>query len=588
MRCARNAILPVLSAALAVSAVAAPPPDAGRDDLRALLAALDPNAVFSSHAPRFTYRRQALPTACDARTRRQTLVIYDAGRAVAFMPLAGLEAGTFRLLAHRPGRGPAELLHLPGRASLARRPSVGLRTGALLARDDRDAPDTLHVKHVEGGLMIVRQVDRPGGWSPPGAGRARLTRTVITLLLHTDPASGYVIDAVWELTGEGDAPALPLVDLGPVPVWSGEGGCARLAWTDDHHERLFGVGANLSALRALATPPTCRTGGMMMLINTDDGWSPAVGIHGAPARLRVSDDGSRMLLVSPLPPAGDPNRPARRVLRHRLQAVAPEVSAYAWRTMILHPDHLGRQELRLPLGRLEDFENQPVPLTTPGGLPCDGAISWGRAHSGDKALAFSRPLRLGTDGRIRLRPGTRYRLTGWMCVEPLSPAERQAHRKRLRRIHAPLGIDDIPADALAAIEHSAARLIVELRPPRGCDLRPPRPVQTDPIAPEDGWKQVTVEFQTGPEPTCLELTLDVSGGTARLDDFLLAPVGDEPDEPPADLPIPTSQPASPAQPISEPPPDSTRERRPAPLPITSQTSKAPSNPWPNGSMPGES
>jgi hypothetical protein len=126
-----------------------------------------------------------------------------------------------------------------------------------------------------------------------------------------------------------------------------------------------------------------------------------------------------------LPAKADADGLFRVAATLRVQGIPPEAATLIGKRTAID-DFGGKRAVQIRFGALEDFEAQPLPLTTPvrGGWQDGLRIAEGDAHSGTKALLIpghpaDKPLGLTgflTSPQIELEAGARYRIEAWAKV----------------------------------------------------------------------------------------------------------------------------------------------------------------------------
>jgi hypothetical protein len=204
-------------------------------------------------------------------------------------------------------------------------------------------------------------------------------------------------------------------------------------------------------------------------------------------------------------------------------------------------DVLGEGETRLMVrfGVVEDFEDQPLPLTGRGrGMPWNAAVTTAAAHSGEKAIGFTGTAGHG-DPQIVLKPNTAYRIEAWMKVEHLTNEELQANEakaraaleKRRRSLRKKIErqkdetkrralqqeLADLPAfTGLAPPEAYVSGWFYEWSPHSGERLGE---VRSNLLKPGSGWKKVSLQFTTPAWGPFIQLQFHATNCRAYLDDF---------------------------------------------------------------------
>ncbi len=215
---------------------------------------------------------------------------------------------------------------------------------------------------------------------------------------------------------------------------------------------------------------------------------------------------------------------------HRLMALPPEMTRYVWDHMEM--PSMGGPKVFIRFGRVEDFEDQPIPLDQPTrGLAWtsgDPSVTTDEAHSGRRSLELRRTSWPNLP-QVALKPNSTYRLEAWLKVRPLTYDERKEARekheaRRRKRIEQgkdappPYAEPDGPAEAYIKGD------FYEWSPHSRKWLREQR---TTGVRAGQGWKRAELVFDTPEWDPFINLVFCLDGeGVAYLDDFSLTRLGE--------------------------------------------------------------
>lgn len=275
-----------------------------------------------------------------------------------------------------------------------------------------------------------------------------------------------------------------------------------------------------------------RDGGFIAYLPGRDGWSPCFtrkdGTGNTPplALCNAHDDFHIRIVVGDLPRLDNGTYHFHAV--HRLLSLPPEMTAYVWDNVQLIQQ--GASAIIIKVGKAEDFENQPVPLTEParGLVWTSGApkLVEGIAHSGRKSLLV-RGRAWPNLPQVSLRPNVRYRLEGWFKVVPWTEAQlaeakakdqarRESLRKRGKPLPPPVHWDNLQPRAYISGD------LYEWSPHTGKMLVKER--TTLATAATDGWQHVVLEFTSPDWGPFINIAFHAESCDAYLDDFALREV----------------------------------------------------------------
>jgi hypothetical protein len=504
------------------------------DEVDQILDRLKPPARFQNHRPEFSVEKRDFTfDYLDGPRERPMFVVKDGKRHVALIPLAG---GTIHLLAFDPAKAPAELVVPRTRWRIETSPGAKLRTDAFIP--SRPDSEDASYEFTPGGaaLRLVRRFKGTASfdtWTHRSGGPIRLDVTN-TFVFRCDPVLGYVVEGTFD---SRVAPAPKSFEYFSAAaedicnVWAGPDAPQRTVITPTYREGFEGYAMNFPSIDWSDNDRAkfrCRDGGFAAFLNRRTGWSPATTLVGAEARLVVCNAHGDLDFVAEWPDDERPGRDGlvRRVVRTRLLALPPEVTRHLWDTMSLR--FADRSWVQMRVGRVEDFEDQPLPLTQPVfGLISTGGgprLSEEHARSGRKSAVI--------EGRfwpnlpqVPLEPGVRYRLEAWMKVVPWS-ADRRAEeerkqRERFEKLRAQ-GRDAEPFTALGAPEAYITGHLYVSTPHANEWIVRQQTNAARPGGPE--WQKVELEFTAPDWAPFINLVFVANACTAYMDDFCLKPL----------------------------------------------------------------
>jgi hypothetical protein len=525
------------------------------DEIDALAARLDPPARFAGHRPAwrvetrtFAFRHldKAAPAGDGRIETKDHQVVFDGERVVAL-----LRSGDILLIARTPDSAPTRLalpterLHLdnlPG-PSLPTHPHVqSVKThGSIYAADGSELPPD--------------RWESDGTWLAYVRERRSPELTVVCRYIFTvDPVYGYRIDAERSLdsaapfttTRPAKPPGAPTTEPG---IQLGAGtfcpGC-YVPWdyAAIYHRTAYtpSAGGIRGWANNLVTMDRCddldrrafdwRDGGFIAYLPGPDGWSVCFTRRdggGSTRKLSVCNahNDFHITIWSPPVTTGADGR-HRLTYVHRLLSLPPELSRQVWTEV----DLIQREakSIVIRLGRVEDFEAQPVPLTEParglvwtsGGPP----LVAGAGRGGGTALLIS-GRQWPNLPQVSLIPGRRYRLQAWFKLLPWDAARVAAERERDAVARAKLAKEGKPLPAPVEWERLLPRAYVRGDFYEWSPYADPMVVEqtTAPVATADGaWHESVLVFtapQWGPN---INLSFHAEDGDALLDDFALTPI----------------------------------------------------------------
>lgn len=484
--------------AVASAAQQAPPP---ASEISRLLRESRSPVRFRDHQPKFDIRPQTFTFKSGDRSFQETYyAVVDGSRIVALC-----DPGNTRVevLASTPDEAPVKLdltapllAASPGGTRLEPRIRLG---GRLLEIDQRDC----HFSKEEAAAVVIFRQE----WALPRKGHS-----TSIFRFRLDPVRGYVVEVISQVflapdgakkNNGGDI--IGVLAMQPARMddpWPGACEFDRTAYT---HRGGTGYGgwwnnfASAPRLHGRDDFLPLREGGFLAYLGSKPAWIPAISypdtVAGAP--LHRIDPGSleqQCYLIHPAPSAGEKNKPL--AARLEFGALPPEAGAYLSQRV-----DMGKWEsqraVMLRLGRTEDFEDQPLPLSTPARALVSPVLqlSTREAHSGKNSLivlgtaaarqASARPQ--FTTPALPLAANSRYRVSVWAKSGS--------------------GITD---GALSVALHSSPELQDE-----GA-----RRFRSSVVKTGQGWRMLSVEFESGPFVAFADLRLQAIGnGSVYFDDF---------------------------------------------------------------------
>ena len=526
-------ILPALSCRPEAVIVSARPAALGRgaDEIDALVTLTAPPARFAAHEPWFSVEECEIAfERADGARKMRVLAVTDRGRHVAaYFP----ELSVLDLVAHDPARAP-RVLDLPSRYD--ERTALDVRISTVLWYDIPGAAGERHSFEFSGGGRTITLTERQE-W------RARRNAmSVHTFTISCDPVLGYVVDADCRLqTDDRDSilRARGLVEfvnllcrdvanvwpgrwrfdmtvysrVAPAAPRAGPSGSAPASGGGDRNAAEAGVTEGFAGWRnnpvaarlsdEIEGGLRVRDGGIVAFLAGEDGWGPALSRRGGYGfRLATGEVWQEQHNLVAFPTRQDADGLFRLSPRFRLAFLPPEVAARVLdKTRI--EDFAGRSEPMIRLGVLENFEDQPLPLTAPvrGAWADSFTISEAEAHSGRKSLLVAggpavpdgaTPEGLPWTPRIPLDPGMTYLVEAW--VKAVGGG---TEAFILADIH------DGPPEEAARIAGHRSR----------------------PVASGGGWRQAALSFTAPRTAAFVDLRLVVTGpGRAWFDDFHMRPL----------------------------------------------------------------
>jgi hypothetical protein len=475
---------------------------AGRaDEIDDLAAQIKPEPRFKDYQPNFRAetRRFTFHQARGQVEEPEWRLIRDGEKYVALV-----RSGDILLLARTPDAASADLAMPTGRYHLDTLQGPSLPTWQFI-QQEKD-----YVVYGEGGTDTFEG----GGRSITLVRRQSADDREVhhRFVLTVDPVFGYRIDghyhaALRELPqGKQRVFGSGTFCPGCYTPWAETAVFDRTVYTPAHATGCVGYANNLLAMDRCdgnRARFTWRDKGFIAYLDPRSGWSV----------VRTRDDGLGVPTMSlcnahndfhisiPIPEDLTPEADGRYHVRahHRLMALPPELTRHLWDHMTMQD--VGKDGVFVRVGRVEDFEDQPISLALPTrGLTWTSGgprIATDQARSGAKSLLLT-----GTSWpnlpQVSLKPQTTYVLEAWFKVEGQSGTRAY-----------------IKGDYYEWSPHQREWLLQQ---------------QTSDVKAGEGWKRAALQFTTPEWDPFINIVFVLEGeGKAYMDDFRLAPV--EPGKP---------------------------------------------------------
>jgi len=481
---------------------------AAADEVADLVARVKPPARFADYKPEFSVAQEDRVFLNAAGGHKEMLwVIRDGQRIVA---LYSPTLGHVELFTHDPAQGQAKL-NVGPRYHQPRLIGTRVTTRIWLAPMET-------FEYEFGGNERALKLVETNRWQ--ASGRQGLGVNVdsnYTLTLRLDPVCGYTIDMDCRLLMEKipkgkDGKPLASAEwcnllAGHVSdVWPGRARYDKTVFSQLGLPagRYWGWWNNLAASDHSdddAAKMRGREDGFVAFLADKDGWGPAlvcIGPHEHSLATGNAWQDQRNILA--MPAEADLDGKYRMSTRFRLVFLPPEVTAEVLRNTAVN-DFRGARAVMVRIGVVEDFEDQPLPLTTPvrGCYPV-GEVATDQAHSGKKSLLVKGSSRAeaakGMPGsacapQIPLDENSTYRITCWIKVDGDGEAF-------------------VSADLYDSTPQKPERFVR----------------QRTPLAKwGEEWKEVSLEFKTPALDPFIDLRFVCLGtGPAYFDDFSLVKV----------------------------------------------------------------
>jgi hypothetical protein len=508
------------------------------DEVDALEKRIKPKARFAGYRPRWRVEARTFTFKHYQRTetRDDLRVVLDGDKVVALA-----RSGDILLIARTPETAktridmPTERLHLDNLLG----PSL---------------PTWQFIKKVKAHGSIYETLgDKalPKEWWEAGKGRLTFVRTqslpeydvAARFVFTVDPVYGYRIDAVRDVRFAQQPKAGTAVRLGSfcpgcyVP-WDYAAVYDRTAWTPINGG-IRGWANNLLCMDRCDGDKknfAWRDGGFIAYLPDREGWSPcftrADGTGNTPplAVCNAHNDFHIKITLKDLPKVETGKYRFHAV--HRLLSLPPEMTAHVWDNVQLIQK--GRSAIVIKIGRVEDFEDQPVPLTAParGLIWTSGGprLAEGVARSGSKSLLIKGRAWPNLP-QVSLKPNVRYRLEGYFKVVPwteeqlaAAKAKDRSRRESLKKRGRPVPPEIdwanlrpqayISGDFYEWSPHSGKMLVKQKT--------------TTATAETDGWQHVVLDFTSPGWGPFINIAFHAEHCDAYLDDFALREVTGNP------------------------------------------------------------
>lgn len=481
-------------------------PASASDDVDRMLAQVDVPARFADHTPQWSIEEfEQTFQELEGAVTWKFWALMDGDRVAAYTPRDGFHAGVVFVPDFRPDHAPtlAELQKMLPTERWHIETTVGsqLRTDAWIPTEA--TKDTLRKEdfHIDGDRLTLTRhyqgTTKFNKWTHRDK-QEQAVDVTNTATLRVDPQLGYVV------TVENDAlvERLPkqfewgsAATSGRHVSWPDEVSCYRVAISNPTGDGLYGYASNMINYSKHDRGLKTRDGAVVAFLNDQTGWSPATTVRGAgkgTIDLIVcnphTDHDFTLMNVGNLDIAE--NGKHRLRLTHRMMALPPELTKHAWHTMDLL--HKGETGVLLRLGRLDDFEDQPLDMTDrERGQKINAAIATDVAKSGSKSLKFEKTAGVGSPTLI-LRPGRHYIIEGDFKLVPDPGAA--------------------AGDVKAGME-----LQYQQWPGAKVGDQPNFTAYADPK--EEGWQHLKIELEAPAWGPAVDLVFRTDGATMYLDNF---------------------------------------------------------------------
>ena len=475
----------------------------GADEIDDLAAKLQPARRFAEHKASFRVEtnRFRFQQANGSVEEKDWRVVRDGERYVAL-----LRSGDIILLALTPDAANTNLTMPTGRYHLDTMQGPSLPTwqflqkvethgsiyktlgDAVLPRDSWEGVDSDKLTLVRRQKLPDREVEQ------------RFT-------FSADPIHGYRVDANYhalfrELPKDGKGKPAGFGSGAFCPgcytPWEETAIYDRTVYCPANTTNWVGYANNLVAMDRCDSPKcTWRDKGFIAYLNPRSGWSvvrtrnDGLGVPSMSVCNAHNDFHITIPMDGFLPTTADGRWELRA--HHRLMALPPELTRHIWDNMKMQ--NVGKEAVFVRLGRLEDFEDQPIDLNRPTrGLTwtSDGPkVSTERARSGTNSLLLTGSSWPNLP-QVSLKPETKYRLAAWFYVEG---EEVEVF---------------ISGDYCEWTPYSNVWLLKQ---------------QTSSVKAGEGWKKAELEFTTPKWDPFINIKFEMKGkGRAFMDDFQLVPI----------------------------------------------------------------
>jgi len=511
-----------LATAAVAAAVATP---AAADEVDDLVARLKPPARYRDHKPAFSVHKETFTFEhLNGPHEEPFWLVMDGDRYVAAMPLEGFHSGTIYVQDFRPDHAPKALDFPTERWHIDTAVGTELRTNNFIPEAEGATDATYDFTVADGTLTLVRRykgTTKFNRWAHRTKEPVRVD-AVNTIVFRCDPVLGYVVEATfdtWTDPPPKNYEYTSAATSGRYLLWPGQVTCHRHAITPPGGG-YKGYACNHGSTKPYGGRVGCRDGGFVAFLNDETGWSPTTTIEGADARLIVcgAHTDHDFVVRWPEQPETRADGLKHNVMKHRILALPPELTRHVWD----HTEVLGAGERKLMVrfGRLEDFEDQPLPVDgRERGMPWGADLTEQEAHSGTKAVVVSGVSGHG-DPQIALQPDTHYRLEAWMKVVAWTDAEKQEAVAKARAEIEKQRQKGRDVPDFQGLEPPQAYLVgryYEWTPHSGQWIG--EPLQTNVLEPGGPWQKVNVDFTTPKWGPFIDLKIVARNCTAYVDDF---------------------------------------------------------------------
>ncbi len=520
------------------------------DEVDELVRKLQPPARFEDHPPDWSVKKEQVTFEfMDGPKTWDFWFIRDGEGVVAIMPTTGFHGGTVYVQNFRPGQAPKEVPFPTERWHIDTAVGAEIRTNNFIPSKYGETDESYDWKVGEKTLTLTRRYKGETAfkrWAHNTRGKKVKVDARNTIVFKVDPQRGYVVEATYDIWTDKPPKRYEYSSAaigGRYQLWPGQATCYRHAVTRKGDGGIVGYACNHGVTKQHARE-SCREGGFVSFLNDKTGWSPTLAlVDGGDARLVVCGAHTDLDFV-----LSWPENPKTRDdgLKHngrvvlRLAALPPKVTKHVWENQeILHK---GEHRLMIRLGQLEDFEDQPLELTTrQRGMPWNKNAEVGEkyAHSGNKSIVFTGRSGHG-DPQIALEPSTKYRVEAWMKLVPYTEEQKkaveQARREKIDRARAEKakkrGKKPRPVPEFVPLERGTGWIsgwTYQWTPHsnKPVERYKSNVVQAPPMGREPSeWTKVSFEFTTPKWGPFIQIDFHAKDCTAYLDDFKFAPVED--------------------------------------------------------------
>jgi hypothetical protein len=476
----------------------APVTPAPADELDHLLAKADPPARFKDHKPNwsikertYTYQEFEGPLSC------LWYLVYDGDICVAGIPTQMFQSGHVYIYDFRPGQGVKEPPMPTERFHIETERGMGIRTDAFIPESAGGNKETYDFKIVDGKVILTRKwsgTSTFNKWSHRSKEPVKVEACNVAVL-SAHPQLGYNVDIHFDAWCSQNMTRTMYMEAGPGgrhSPWPDEFLWHRVAISRVGREGFEGYATNMGATLQHGSDFLCRDGGIMAFLNADTGWSTCyTNNSGVESKLTVCGPHTDLDVTLDMTKVLKEKKDGMNhyVVRHRMVGLPPEMTRHVWDSMNLL--HKGERRLLLKLGRVDDFEDQPVDICgRERGVTLNGKseVSTEFAHSGKKSLKFTNETLRNGNPTICIRPDRKYRLEAWVKVV---------------------------GDGQAYMTLAFAKYDMD---------KPVSDTMKSNVAKAGDWQKIVLDFDSPKWGPSLRLGLVAENCTVYLDDFQLAPI----------------------------------------------------------------